>query len=72
MYLTSYSVTALRNGSWWDVASYLHDYSKHKPTFYPLKELVCDIFWDKEKLYCPGFGTADFLILPEEKDSILA
>ena len=50
MYVASFSVTALKKSSWWDDATYLHEYSKLIPTFYLLSESECEKLWDTKKV----------------------
>ena len=71
MYLASYSVKALKKSSWWDDATYLLEYSKLIPTFYPLSESENERLWDTIQVQIPGFGNEDNTIPLEKVDSIL-
>ena len=62
MYLASYSVKALKKSSWWDDATYLLEYSKLIPTFYPLSESENERLWDTIQVKKLGFGNEDITI----------
>ena len=72
MFLASHSVTALKKSSWWDDASYLHEYFKFVPAFYPLSESELETLWVTKNVKMPGFGNEDFTKHRENVDSILA
>ena len=45
MYRAAYTVTVLKKSSWYDDATYLNEKSQIIPTFYTIKESVCQNLW---------------------------
>ena len=60
MYRAAYTVTVLKKSSWYDDATYLNEKSKIIPTFYPIKESVCQNLWQGHKARLPGLGDFEF------------
>ena len=54
MYRAAYNVTALKKSGWYDGSTYLYEKTQIIPTFYPLKESVCQKLWQRRKLVLPG------------------
>ena len=60
MYRAAYTVTVLKKSSWYDDATYLNKKSQINPTFYPIKESVCQNLWQGHKARLPGVGDFEF------------
>ena len=60
MYRAAYTVTVLKKSSWYDDATYLSEKSQIIPTFYPIKESVCQNLWQGHKTRLPGLGDFEF------------
>ena len=56
----TYTVTVLKKSSWYDDAIYLNEKSHIIPTFYPIKESVCQNLWQGHKARLPGLGDFEF------------
>ena len=60
MYRAAYTVTVLKKSTWYDDATYLNEKSQIIPTFYPIKESVCQNLWQGHKARLPGLGDFEF------------
>ena len=60
MYRAAYTATVLKKSSWHDNATYLKEKSQIFPTFYPVKESVCQNLWQEHKARLPGLGDFEF------------
>ena len=60
MYRAAYTVFVLKKSSWYDDATYLSKKSQIIPTFYPIKESVCQNLWQGHKARLPGLGDFEF------------
>ena len=60
MYRAAYTVTVLKKSGWYDDATYLNKKSQLIPTFYPIKESVCQKLRQGHKARLPGLGDFDF------------
>ena len=60
MYRAAYTVTVLKKSGWYDDATYLNEKSQIIPTFYPIKESICQNLWQGHKARLPGLGDFEF------------
>ena len=60
MYRAAYTVTVLKKCSSYDDATYLNEKSQIIPTFYPIKESLCQNLWQEHKARLPGLGDFEF------------
>ena len=49
MYRAAYTVNVLKKSGWYDDPTYLNEKSQIIPTFYPIKESVCQNLWKGTK-----------------------
>ena len=55
-YRAAYIVTVLKKSGCYDDSTYLNEKSQIIPTFYPIKESVCQNLWQGHKARLPGLG----------------
>ena len=60
MYRAGYTETVLKKISWYDDATYISEKTQIMPTFYPIKESVCQNLWQRHKVRLPGLGYFEF------------
>ena len=60
MYRAAYTVTLLKKSSWYDDATYLNKKSQIFPTFYQIKDSVCQNLWQGHKTRLWGLGDFEF------------
>ena len=60
MHRAAYTVTVLKKSSWYDDATFLNEKLQINPTFFPIKESVCQNFWQGHKARLPGLGDFEF------------
>ena len=64
-----YSNCAEKRG-WYDDATYLKEKSQLIPTFYPIKESVCQNLWQGHKARLPCLGDCEFNVPKEVLNEI--
>ena len=62
----AYTVIVLKKSSWYDDATYLNEKSKIIPTFYQIKESVCQNLWQGHKARLADLGDFEFNATKDE------
>ena len=60
MYRAAYTVTVTKKSGWYDDATFLNEKSQINPTFYAIKESVCQNLWQGHKTRLLGLGDFEF------------
>ena len=66
MFEASYMTTSIAHSARFDDATYITEFSRVIPTFYPLETWVCRSIWNKRSFRLPGFADNDYQMTEED------